>query len=104
MAREEKVIVRCSAALRALVCDVLLPPCELALQALNLRGLWLEGHAYWFWVTLGLLLVPGTLELIYWLVELCKAARGRSRYSKRAALWWMMCYGPATFHVAVWMT
>ena len=74
---------------RLLLMDVLLPIGGKAAATYNITSLYRDGHVLWASATLGLILTPGALEVVYWILQACQS---RASWGEAAA--WCLVFGP----------
>ena len=83
--------------LRVLFFDVVIPFVKFGLLIVTVVRLFQGGNPNWAWSTIGAILTPGILEVLYWLVVCCCDPEKRSSSKP----WkWILLFNPLFFPVS----
>ena len=84
---------------KVLTLDVLLPIVDKVFDILTIYGFFSNGDVWWGTATIGVILLPGILELLYWSVSKCKDV-----VSTKVWCGWSIFFGPILypFSTIVW--
>jgi hypothetical protein len=86
---------------RILFFDVTVPLVKFGLLIWTVVGLFQNNNPYWGWSTIGAILTPGILEVLYWSAVCCCDPEKRST----ARPWrWILLFNPIFFPIStiVW--
>ena len=79
--------------LRTLFLDVLLPILDKVLDGFLIYQYYTASKFLWMATTIGAIALPGTLEMVYWLLNI------RHEPTLRV-LFWTVCFGPILFPIS----